>query len=124
MAFLEMILGGITSVGEFHYLHRTPAGTEYDDPNLLAKQVVRAARDTGLRIALLRVAYARAGFGAAADERQLRFIEPDADIFVHNTEPLASDIAKEEDAGGEGFAGCLRDDQYRVELRSRLPRGA
>src|SRR5947209_9404690 len=54
MAFLEMMLSGITSVGEFHYLHRTPAGAEYDDPNLLAKEVVRAARDTGLRIALLR----------------------------------------------------------------------
>src|SRR5437660_6919105 len=45
MAFLEMVTGGITSVGEFHYLHRTPAGAEYDDPNLLAKEVVRAARD-------------------------------------------------------------------------------
>ncbi|WP_433983775.1 amidohydrolase family protein [Tunturiibacter empetritectus] len=26
MAFLEMTLAGITTVGEFHYLHRTPAG--------------------------------------------------------------------------------------------------
>src|SRR5215216_4066593 len=24
MAFMEMVLSGITSVGEFHYLHRTP----------------------------------------------------------------------------------------------------
>ena len=30
MAFLEMVMGGITSVGEFHYLHRTPEGAEYD----------------------------------------------------------------------------------------------
>jgi formimidoylglutamate deiminase len=96
MAFLEMALGGITSVGEFHYLHRTPEGTEYDDPNLLAKQVVRAAREVGLRIALLRVAYARAGFNAPADPRQLRFIEPDADTFVRNTGALARDIAAEE----------------------------
>jgi len=65
MAFLEMSLAGITSVGEFHYLHRTPEGGEYDDPNLLALEVVRAARDVGLRIALLRVAYARAGFQKA-----------------------------------------------------------
>src|SRR5437764_11433464 len=69
MAFLEMIKGGITSVGEFHYLHRAPGGAEYEDPNLLARQVVRAARDVGLRVALLRAAYARAGFRAAADER-------------------------------------------------------
>ncbi|MGH9902363.1 MAG: amidohydrolase family protein, partial [Pyrinomonadaceae bacterium] len=26
MAFLEMASGGITAVGEFHYLHRTPEG--------------------------------------------------------------------------------------------------
>ncbi len=32
MAFMEMALGGITSVGEFHYLHRSPEGREYDGP--------------------------------------------------------------------------------------------
>src|SRR5438552_13822295 len=58
MAFLEMALIGITAVGEFHYLHQAPDGKAYDDPNLMAKQVVRAANDVGLRIALLRVAYA------------------------------------------------------------------
>jgi formimidoylglutamate deiminase len=93
MAFLEMALGGITSVGEFHYLHRTPEGTEFDDPNLLARQVVRAARDVGLRIALLRVAYARAGFRRDADERQRRFIEPDTDTFLRHTEALMRDLA-------------------------------
>jgi len=41
MAFLEMALGGITAVGEFHYLHHAPDGKPYDDPNLLAK--VRSA---------------------------------------------------------------------------------
>src|ERR1700686_869054 len=51
LAFLEMALGGITAVGEFHYLHHAPDGRPYDDPNLLAKEVVRAAGDVGLRIA-------------------------------------------------------------------------
>ncbi len=59
MAFLEMALSGITAVGEFHYIHHSTDGAPYDDRNLLAKEVVRAARDVGLRIALLRVAYAR-----------------------------------------------------------------
>ncbi len=35
MAFLEMALGGITAVGEFHYLHNAPAGRSYDDPAYL-----------------------------------------------------------------------------------------
>jgi formimidoylglutamate deiminase len=92
MAFLEMALSGITAVGEFHYLHRTPEGTEYEDPNLLSKQVVRAARDVGIRIALLRVAYARAGYLKEPDPRQLRFIEPDPDTFLRNTEALAREV--------------------------------
>ena len=102
MAFLEMALGGITTVGEFHYLHRTPEGTEYEDPNMLAKQVVRAAQDVGVRIALLRVAYARAGHLKEPDSRQLRFIEPDADTYARNTESLIADLARSqsnEDAG-------------------------
>ncbi|PWT95247.1 MAG: formimidoylglutamate deiminase, partial [Blastocatellia bacterium] len=56
MAFLEMALTGITAVGEFHYIHHAPDGSFYDDPNLLAREVIRAARDIGIRITLLRVA--------------------------------------------------------------------
>lgn len=95
MAFMEMSLSGITSVGEFHYLHRTPAGGEYDDPNLLATQVIRAARDVGLRVALLRVAYARAGFQKEPDPRQRRFIEPEPITFLNNIYTLASGLLAE-----------------------------
>jgi formimidoylglutamate deiminase len=94
MAFMEMALAGITSVGEFHYLHRTPEGGEYQDPNLLALEVVRAARDVGLRIALLRVAYARAGFQKEPDPRQRRFIEPDPDTFIRNAQSLARELGE------------------------------
>src|SRR6185312_584570 len=80
MAFMEMALGGITAVGEFHYLHHAPDGTAYDDPNFLAKEVVRAANDVGLRIALLRVAYGRSGYGQDVNLQQRRFIETDPQI--------------------------------------------
>src|SRR5712692_2198769 len=92
MAFLEMALSGITAVGEFHYLHHAPDGAPYDDPNLLAKEVGRAARDVGLRIALLRVAYARSGYQTAANPRQQRFIEHDPETYVRRLERLIGDL--------------------------------
>jgi formimidoylglutamate deiminase len=94
MAFLEMALSGITAVGEFHYLHHAPDGSSYDDPNLLAKEVVRAANDVGLRIALLRVAYARAGFQTEANPKQVRFIEKDPEVYLQNLESLIGEVAR------------------------------
>ncbi len=95
MSFLEMALTGITAVGEFHYLHHGPAGTPYDDANLLAQQVIRAARDVGLRIALLRVAYARSGFQTPPNPQQTRFIERDAQTFLKHTDELRRSLLRE-----------------------------
>lgn len=79
LAFLEMLKAGFTTVGEFHYLHHQPDGTPYADPDELALRVVAAAERVGLRIVLLRVAYARAGFGVAPNPRQRRFLDPSPD---------------------------------------------
>ena len=92
MAFLEMALSGITAVGEFHYLHHSPDGQKFDDPNLIAKEVIRAANDVGLRIALLRVAYERAGYNQERNPLQKRFIES-ADVYVDNLERLRRELA-------------------------------
>ena len=92
MAFLEMALSGITSVGEFHYLHHAPDGQSYEDPNLLAKEVVRAAQDIGLRIALLRVAYARSGFETESNPKQRRFIEVDPEVYLKHLERLIAEL--------------------------------
>jgi len=88
MAFLEMLLAGITTVGEFHYLHNAPDGARYDDPNRLALAVVRAAEDVGIRIVLLRTAYARAGFHLPPNPLQARFVTPSAAAFIADTEAL------------------------------------
>jgi formimidoylglutamate deiminase len=90
--FLEMARAGITAVGEFHYLHRDPGGQPYADPNELDLAVARAARDAGLRIVLLRVAYARSGFNVAANPRQRRFIESSADEYLRNLHALAKHV--------------------------------
>jgi len=94
MAFLEMLLTGITTVGEFHYLHHRPGGAPYEERNLLAKEVLRAASDVGMRIALLRTGYVRAGWQKAADPGQARFITPCAGDFIADTEDLRSDLRR------------------------------
>ena len=88
MAFLEMVLGGTTTVGEFHYLHNAPGGRPYDDPNLLGKQVIAAAQSVGIRIVLLRSAYLRSGFELPPDPGQIRFYET-ASQFLENMAALA-----------------------------------
>ena len=76
--YREMLASGITTVGEFHYLHHQPDGTPYDEPNEMGLALVRAARDAGIRIALLDTCYLSSGFGeqaagrAGALQRRLR----------------------------------------------------
>ncbi len=93
MAYLEMLLSGITTVGEFHYVHHGPAGVPYQDRNLLARQVLRAAEETGLRIGLLRTAYVRAGWNKPQDPGQARFLTPRVVDFIADTEALRSALA-------------------------------
>jgi len=102
MAFLEMALAGITAVGEFHYLHHAPDGTRYADPNLLEREMIRAARDVGIRIALLRVAYARAGYQRDPDPQQVRFIESSPEDYLSSLEQL---LAAPELNAGEAWVG-------------------
>jgi formimidoylglutamate deiminase len=104
MAFLEMALSGITAVGEFHYLHHAPDGRAYHDANLLEKEVIRAALDVGIRIALLRVAYARSGFETEPNPRQLRFIENDPEVFLRRADDLKSHCAALGDRAWVGVA--------------------
>ncbi|MDP2312171.1 MAG: formimidoylglutamate deiminase [Pseudomonadota bacterium] len=75
LAFLEMARAGFTTVGEFHYLHHAPDGARYADPDELALRVVAAAETVGIRIVLLRVAYARAGAGLDPNPLQRRFYD-------------------------------------------------
>ena len=92
MAFLEMLLGGITTVGEFHYIHHGPGGVPYANRNQMALELIRATEQTGLRIALLRTAYVRAGHAKPADPVQARFITPDVSDFISDTDALRSAI--------------------------------
>ena len=75
MAFMEMLEGGFTRVGEFHYLHHQPGGDPYDDPAEMAVAIAAAAAETGIGLTLLPVFYAHSGFGAAPPQpEQRRFV--------------------------------------------------
>ncbi len=79
LAYVEMLEGGFTRVGEFHYLHHDRDGRPFADPAEMAGRVVAAAGETGIGLTLLPVFYAHGGFGgqpAAANQR--RFLcDPD-----------------------------------------------
>jgi formiminoglutamate deiminase len=69
----EMVLAGITTVGEFHYVHHQPGGTPYDNPNVMGEALMAAARDAGIRITLLDTCYLSGGFGDPLISPQKRF---------------------------------------------------
>jgi len=79
LAFAEMLEGGFTHAGEFHYLHHDRGGAPHADPGELAARIASAAARTGIGLTLLPVFYAHSGFGGAAPAaRQRRFVsEPD-----------------------------------------------
>jgi len=93
--FLEMALAGITSVGEFHYLHNQPDGKPYAEPLELALQVIRAARDVGLRIVLLRAGYTRAGYMAKPNPRQVRFYDATPEAWLRAAADLRARTASD-----------------------------
>ena len=72
--YVEMLEAGYTSVCEFHYLHHAPDGHPYAQADAMSQALLRAARETGIRITLLPVLYMTGGFdGRALTPRQQRF---------------------------------------------------
>ncbi|MEH3100660.1 formimidoylglutamate deiminase [Sphingomonas adhaesiva] len=82
MAFCEMLEGGFTRVGEFHYLHHAPGGTPFADPAEMAAAVASAAEATGIALTLLPVFYAYSGFGAQPPQAMQRRFVTDLDGYA------------------------------------------
>jgi formiminoglutamate deiminase len=95
--YAEMALAGITCVGEFHYLHHGPGGRPYDDANAFGHALIAAARDVGIRIALLDTCYVAAGFGREPEGVQRRFSDGDGYRWADRVETLASSHAGSDD---------------------------
>ena len=88
VAFLELAQAGVRTVGEFHYVHHQACGTPYAERTLLSRVVIDAAKSAGLRIALLRVAYHRAGAGLSLEPAQRRFCDANVDDVLRDVSNL------------------------------------
>jgi formiminoglutamate deiminase len=97
--YAEMALAGITSVGEFHYLHHGVDGVPYADHNAMGHAVMGAAADAGLRLTLLDTCYLSSGVDGTplAPGPQRRFGDGSGDAWAERVEALHAEAAT---AGG------------------------
>ncbi|MFY1678417.1 formimidoylglutamate deiminase [Streptomyces sp. WMMC905] len=86
--YAEMALAGITSVGEFHYVHHAPGGKPYAEPNVMGEALIQAAADAGVRLTLLDACYLSAGFGEPPGRHQLRFHDGTAEDWAERCSGL------------------------------------
>lgn len=86
--YVEMLKGGYTAVGEFHYLHHDPHGHAYADRAELSERVIGAARRAGIGITHLPVLYAQGGFGGKLPGAGQRRFLNDRDGFLRIVETL------------------------------------
>lgn len=94
----EMLLAGITAVGEFHYLHHGPGGIPYDDPNAMGVALAAGASAAGVRLSLLDTCYLAGGIGVAPNEVQTRFSDGSAAAWAARVELLGDGSSLEGDA--------------------------
>jgi formiminoglutamate deiminase len=89
--YAEMALAGVSCVGEFHYLHHTPDGTPYGNPNAMGEALRDAARAAGIRLTLIDTCYLTGGIGRPLERSQLRFGDGNADAWAERFAALKPD---------------------------------
>lgn len=87
-AFREMLAAGITSVGEFHYVHHGKDGADWG----LDRAVLAAARAEGIRLVLLNVYYRTGAIGEPLAGAQRRFDGRSLEAYWQNHEALAREL--------------------------------
>lgn len=85
-AFREMRSAGITTVGEFHYLHHPADVADYG----LDEALLEAAVEAGIRLVLLQACYRQGGPGRPLEGAQRRFRSDSVDAFLAQLDRLAA----------------------------------
>ncbi len=117
--FREMVAAGVTTVGEFHYLHHQPDGTPYDDPNAMGHALTEAADEAGIRLTLLDTCYLTAGIGRPPEGVQRRFSDGDVDGWGARVSDLAGS-ERVRIAGAYHSVRAVPRDQMRTRTASPL----
>ena len=87
--YAEMALAGITTAGEFHYLHHDHGGRPYAEPNAMGEALIAAAADAGIRLTLIDVCYLQSGpDGRPLEPSQQRFSDGDASRWMSRVDEL------------------------------------
>lgn len=124
--FAEMLAGGYTSVGEFHYVHHAPDGTPYggdaeesgrprgdvsessgasadqDRAHAMERALARAATSAGMRIRLLDTCYLTGGIDTDLSAEQARFGDGTIDGYMDRHESMSEAFATEFPVGAPG----------------------
>ncbi len=87
--YAEMVLAGVSVVGEFHYLHHGPAGRPYSEPHAMEEALRAAASDAGIRLTLLDACYLAGGIGEPLSVPQQRFGDADVAAWAARVQDLA-----------------------------------
>ncbi|MFP3939376.1 MAG: formimidoylglutamate deiminase [Thermoanaerobaculia bacterium] len=86
-AFREMRSAGITTVGEFHYLHHADPAAKPPD-FALDEVLLEAAAEAGIRLVLLQTCYLQGGPGRPLEAAQRRFRAGSVDTFLDRLDTL------------------------------------
>lgn len=96
-AFREMLSAGITTVGEFHYVHHADIDAQ---DFALDELVLDAAKEAGIRLVLLLCFYKTGGVGKPLAGGQRRFATPDVERFLRQYERLEKRLDRRTQAIG------------------------
>jgi formiminoglutamate deiminase len=84
--FAEMVLAGVTTVGEFLYLHHRRDGRPYADPDEMTSAVIAAAESAGIRLSVIDTCYLSGGIGEPLSGSQRRFGDGDVERWGERIE--------------------------------------
>jgi formiminoglutamate deiminase len=97
--YAEMAVAGITSVGEFHYLHHDSGGRRYSDPNAMGHALIEAAADARVRLTLLDTCYLSSAADGSPlnDGPQQRFGDGSGEGWAERVEALYQQMESNHD---------------------------